>query len=95
MCRGANRNQVASEVQAVTREKGADAGEALVQVDACYVAHIEMNQPRLAGLAANSLAGDGAGHNVAGSEFKQRMVALHEALALVVAQIGALAAQGL
>ena len=38
-------------------------------------------------------ARNGARHYVARSEFKQRMIALHEALAFVVAQVSAFAAK--
>ena len=43
--------------------------------------------------AWHALAGDGAGYDVAGGKFEQGVIALHEALAFVVAEVGAFAAQ--
>ena len=50
--------------------------------------------PALLRRRAHAFAGDGAGHHVARGEFEQGVVALHEALAAIVAQVRALAAQG-
>ena len=70
-------------------------GKRLVRSMLAHVAHVEIDgalQTRLA--FAHAFAGDGAGDHVARGQFEQRVVALHEALAAVVAQIRAFAAQG-
>jgi hypothetical protein len=95
MRRWADGDQVAAQVERVARQHGADAGKAGLQVDALHMAHIQMDDAGFAGRRAHAFAGDGAGDHVAGSQFEQRMIALHEALAAVVAQDCALAAQGL
>ena len=51
MGRGANGNEVAGQVEAVLGEEGADAGKTLVKVDACDVAHVEIDGARFAGSA--------------------------------------------
>ena len=89
---GADGDEVAAEVERVARQDGADAGKAVVQIDALDVAHVEMDDTGFSGGRAHALAGDGAGHHVAGSQLEQRMIALHEALAAVVEQDCALAA---
>ncbi len=65
------------------------------------MAHVEVDGPRLGSDAApacagsrHAFAGDGAGHHIARGEFQLGMVALHKALAAIVAQVRALAAQG-
>ncbi len=56
--------------------------------------HIEVHRPRMA-FGVHPFAGNSSGHHVARRQLEQRMVALHEALALFVAQVRALAAQRL
>ena len=94
---GADGDQVAAQVETVLREEGADAGEARDEVDVLHVAHVEVDGTerglRIEGIG-EAFAGYGAGDDVAWGELEKRMVALHEALAALVAQVRALAAQG-
>src|ERR1035437_3080267 len=94
MRRGANRNEVSAEIERVTRQDGADAGKTVMQVDAFHVSHVEIDHARSAGRITHALARDGAGYHVSGSQFEERMIALHEALAAVVEQDCAFSAQG-
>lgn len=80
---GADGDEIAGEVEMVYGEEGADAGEALVQVDA-DMAHVEINGEGRS-LLAHAFARDGAGDDVAGGEFEQGVVALHEAFAELIA----------
>ena len=56
------------------------------------VPHVEIDGLGAA-VRGDALAGDGAGHHIARSELKQGVVALHEPLAVMVAQICAFAAE--
>jgi len=95
MRRWPHRNNIPRQVERVLRQKRADAGKALVNVEAVQVPHIEMHQPRLAGLRAEAFERNSPRHYIAGSQFQLRMIALHEAFAAVVAQVRALPAQRL
>src|ERR1035441_7242151 len=66
-----------------------------MEIDALDVAHVKMHHPHLAGPFSDPLASDGTGHHIARGQFEQRMVAFHKPLAVIVAQVSALAAQGL
>ncbi len=58
------------------------------------MAHVEVYGARLTGTRTHAFASDGASHDIARGEFEQWMIALHEALLLVVAQPRSFAAQG-
>ena len=92
--RRAHGNQIARQVEAVLRQKCADAGKALVKIEArARGACRDRRAACVARRVAHAFARDGAGHHIARSQLEQRMVALHEALAAIVAQVGAFAAQ--
>lgn len=91
--RGQNGYEIAREIERMLREEGADAGETLVEIDVADMPHIEECGLDCA-VFAERLAGDGAGNNVAWSEFEEWMIALHEALSACVAQVGAFTAEG-
>src|ERR1019366_7107843 len=90
---GADGAEVAGKIERVRGEESADAGETLVNVEVPHVAHVEIDGARCS-LLTYAFAGDGAGNNIARGEFEQGVVALHKALAVIVAQPGAFAAQG-
>ena len=60
---------------------------------AANVAHVQENGPCLSIGFTHAFASHGARHHVARRQLERRMVTLHEALAAIVAQVSALAAQ--
>ena len=87
-----HRDQVVCKIQIVQGEKSGNSRKALCEVNAGDVTHIQVHG-KLFVVRAHAFPCDGARDDVAGREFKQRMIALHEALAARVAQICTLAAQ--
>ena len=73
-------------------EKSGNSRKALCEINARDVTHIQVHGTLFVA-RAHAFACDRARDDVAGREFKQRMIALHEALAACVAQIRTLAAQ--
>ncbi len=93
--RGAHGDEIALEIEAVIGEKRADSRKAVVEIDSADVAHVEINRARPVRAGIDAFTSDGAGDDIARGQFEAGMVALHEALAAVVAQPCALSAKGL
>src|SRR5580698_4471424 len=91
---GTDGDEIAAQIEAMLGEESGNAREPRYRVDFRDVAHVEMDGKLLA-LIAHALAGNRARYDVAGCQFEERMIALHEALAAAVEQPGAFAAQRL
>src|SRR5450755_1292221 len=74
VCRGAHRDQIGLQIERILRQKSADSGKALVEIDAFHVAHVEVHNAHSAWLRSHAFTRDGARNYVAGSEFEQRMI---------------------
>src|ERR1700748_533863 len=70
-------------------------GEALVEIDAGDMPHVQVNRQYFARTRAHSLSRNGTRHHIARRQLQLPMVAMHEALARGVHQPRTLAAQRL
>jgi len=66
MRRRTDGNQVASEVEAVLRQKRADAGKTMVQVDAFHGTHVQMHHAEFTGAEPMPRV-NSARHHIAGA----------------------------
>src|SRR5882672_7942802 len=91
--RGTNRNHLGSDVDVVLHTSGINAWEALLDVVGLEMSEVEVSDGL--GTARDfELVNDGAGHYISRSQLAERMVFVHEAIHLHVAEVRAFPAQG-
>ncbi len=64
-----------------------------MQIFALHVTHVQIDGKRLAGTLTEAFASNRPGNNIARSQLRQWMIALHKSLAVMVAQICPFASQ--